>query len=284
MSEQETKVAVVEESFAVIVAPAKATMSEIAVRNTDLAAQVRALGKIDSDDKYVQGAALMKAGMAILSQADSITDETVKAAFAAHKAAKNLQNTLKAPTQAVVDSIREDMNRYNREKAERQRKEQEEAKRLVREAAERRAREEAEARQKEEAARKQQEAEEAQRRAEQARQEAEAWGTDEDLANAAQAECAAKALQEEAKAVAEAETVIPEIPVPDVTVGAPAPKVEGVSTRKVWRWRLVDFAQVPDQYKALDETKVNGVVKALKDGAAIPGIEVYAEEVIAVRK
>ena len=65
---------------------------------------------------------------------------------------------------------------------------------------------------------------------------------------------------------------------------APAtPKVEGVSTRKVWRFEIVDPAAVPDQYKTIDEKKIGGVVRALKDQADIPGVRVYSEDVVSAR-
>jgi hypothetical protein len=45
-------------------------------------------------------------------------------------------------------------------------------------------------------------------------------------------------------------------------------------------WELVDFAQVPDQYKMLDTGKINKVVKA---GGTIPGIKVIETESLRVR-
>lgn len=62
-----------------------------------------------------------------------------------------------------------------------------------------------------------------------------------------------------------------------------APKVEGISTRKVWKFEVVDPKQVPDEYKTIDTTKIGAVVRALKNGANIPGVRVWAEEVISAR-
>jgi len=71
----------------------------------------------------------------------------------------------------------------------------------------------------------------------------------------------------------------------DATVAAPvvseAPKVKGISTRKIWRFEIIDVAQIPDKYKIIDEKKIGGVVRALKADADIPGVRVYAEEVMA---
>lgn len=72
------------------------------------------------------------------------------------------------------------------------------------------------------------------------------------------------------------------------TVAAPvirseAPKVTGIATRKVWRFRIVDAAKVPDQYKVIDEKKIGGVVRALKGDTSIPGVEVWEEDSMAAR-
>lgn len=63
----------------------------------------------------------------------------------------------------------------------------------------------------------------------------------------------------------------------------PTPKVEGIAKRTVWRFRIVDPSKVPEQYKTIDERKIAGVVKALGADANIPGVEVYADNVIAAR-
>lgn len=69
-----------------------------------------------------------------------------------------------------------------------------------------------------------------------------------------------------------------------VTQGSAVPaKAQGISTRVMWRWRVVDVAAVPREYLSIDPAKVDAVVKAQQDGAKIPGIEVYREEIMAVR-
>ena len=52
------------------------------------------------------------------------------------------------------------------------------------------------------------------------------------------------------------------------------------SQRKIAKWRLVDFAQVPDKYKTLNEALVGKLVRAGERD--IPGIEVYEETILAV--
>ena len=69
-----------------------------------------------------------------------------------------------------------------------------------------------------------------------------------------------------------------------VTQGSAMPvKAQGISTRVMWRWRVVDATAVPREYLSIDPAKVDAVVKAQQDGAKIPGIEVYREEIMAVR-
>ena len=71
----------------------------------------------------------------------------------------------------------------------------------------------------------------------------------------------------------------------DSAVAAPvvseAPAVKGISTRKVWRFEIIDAASVPDIYKTLDMKKIGAYVKAMKIDAVIPGVRIYPEEVMA---
>jgi len=49
----------------------------------------------------------------------------------------------------------------------------------------------------------------------------------------------------------------------------------------VKKWRLVDWTQVPDEFKQLDDTKIGKLVRA--GIAYIPGIEIYEEATLTVR-
>lgn len=60
-------------------------------------------------------------------------------------------------------------------------------------------------------------------------------------------------------------------------------KATGISTRVMWRWRVVDASAVPREYLCVDVTKVDEAVKNGKESVKIPGIEVYREEIMAVR-
>ena len=59
------------------------------------------------------------------------------------------------------------------------------------------------------------------------------------------------------------------------------PKVEGVSIRKGWAFRITDATKIPRKYLVPDERAIAGVVKALGQEARIPGVEVYEATTVA---
>jgi len=61
------------------------------------------------------------------------------------------------------------------------------------------------------------------------------------------------------------------------------PKVEGVSTRKVWKFRVVEEEKVPRQYLVVDEAAIRRAVQARKGDTRIPGVEVWEEESVVAR-
>lgn len=80
-----------------------------------------------------------------------------------------------------------------------------------------------------------------------------------------------------------AEELISEPVVAPPVVLPKATKIEGVSTRTVWKWRLQKIEAVPIIYMQIDEKKVNGVVRSMGEQTKIPGIEVYPERVVSAR-
>ena len=52
--------------------------------------------------------------------------------------------------------------------------------------------------------------------------------------------------------------------------------------RDNWKWEVVDFSQVPDSYKMINNGILTPVVKASKGRITIPGIRIYNEPIIAV--
>ncbi len=105
----------------------------------------------------------------------------------------------------------------------------------------------------------------------------------------AQAEVAQKAAKEadELALVLEkagekemAQQVRADVFVPLVNVPKEVPKVQGVSTREVWFFRINKPARIPKAYLAPDEAKIQTVVNAQHKAAEkmIPGIEVWSEQ------
>lgn len=64
---------------------------------------------------------------------------------------------------------------------------------------------------------------------------------------------------------------------------APPPKVDGISTRENWKFRITNEALVPREFLSVDERKVAAAVKLTKGNTQIPGIEVYREDTVVVR-
>jgi len=52
------------------------------------------------------------------------------------------------------------------------------------------------------------------------------------------------------------------------------------ATAKLWKWEVIDFALVPDEYKMIDASKVGRVVRA--GIRSIAGIRIYDEETLRV--
>jgi hypothetical protein len=70
-----------------------------------------------------------------------------------------------------------------------------------------------------------------------------------------------------------------EVPVVAPIVRAePIPEIQGLAVRHDWDFVIEDASLVPEQYKIIDEKKIRGVVKALKDQASIPGVRVFRRE------
>lgn len=70
---------------------------------------------------------------------------------------------------------------------------------------------------------------------------------------------------------------------PVVAVAVAAPRVAGVSTKTVWKFRVVDKALVPDVYKVIDEQKLGAYARAMKEGASVPGVQFYTEAAMSAR-
>lgn len=96
-----------------------------------------------------------------------------------------------------------------------------------------------------------------------------------------------RAAAEARRIAAEAKAKNPDAP-PTVVIAAPPvtkapPKVSGVSTREVWKFRVTDPAMVPREYLVVDETKLGAMARATKGTVTVPGVDFYSEEVMAAR-
>ncbi len=85
------------------------------------------------------------------------------------------------------------------------------------------------------------------------------------------------AMVEEARAIIDA----PIQPAPLAPAVKMTPKVQGVTLRKTFAFRIVNPALVPAQYRVIDESKIRGVVRSLGLNASIPGVQVFEETSVA---
>lgn len=76
--------------------------------------------------------------------------------------------------------------------------------------------------------------------------------------------------------------VIPKFVAP-VVLQKTVVKQEGISSRRNWKFRVVNESLIPREYLKVDDIKLGQIVRALKETTRIPGIEVYPEENVAVR-
>ena len=55
-----------------------------------------------------------------------------------------------------------------------------------------------------------------------------------------------------------------------------------LSGRMVWKFRVIDMAALPDQYKLVNEQMLRGLATSSKGSMEIPGVEFYQEEQLSV--
>lgn len=64
------------------------------------------------------------------------------------------------------------------------------------------------------------------------------------------------------------------------TVANKVEKVAGISTKKIWRFKIVDTNKIPRQYLIPNEKMLGQVAQATKGTLKIEGVEFYADEII----
>ena len=74
-----------------------------------------------------------------------------------------------------------------------------------------------------------------------------------------------------------------EVQAPVVHVIVPTVKIEGVSTRQVWKFKVVDFAKLPDEYKLANEAELGRIARTFHDSEPVPGVAFFAESILAGR-
>ena len=114
------------------------------------------------------------------------------------------------------------------------------------------------------------------RRAEEARIRAELAKAEEEARLQAAIEAEAEGRKEEAEEILEEPVQVAPVVLPKAM-----PKLEGVSTRKIWKYRIVDESKIPREYMMPDLAKIGGVARSLGDKARIPGVEIYPEAIVA---
>jgi len=88
-------------------------------------------------------------------------------------------------------------------------------------------------------------------------------------------------LQErEAKAKAGATTIERQAPVPEITRTG----LGTAGSRTVWHFEIQDFAQVPDEYKLPNDSKILAHARTTKGKRPIPGIKMWSEKEVTVRR
>jgi len=97
-----------------------------------------------------------------------------------------------------------------------------------------------------------------------------------------------KVEEERKKAESEKKAFVP--PPPPPVIIPTENKVSGssgsLSTRKVWRFKVVDIKLVPEEFKVIDETAVRARImnmSANKVTPVIPGLDIFQEDTIASR-
>lgn len=95
-----------------------------------------------------------------------------------------------------------------------------------------------------------------------------------------------EALEKKAAAAKKPETVAKyaeaaaSVVAPVIHVPADVPKVEWISTRKVWKAQVIDAAEVPREFLIVDQKALDSYAKSFQERAKVPGVRFYTEEIM----
>jgi len=109
------------------------------------------------------------------------------------------------------------------------------------------------------------------------RVEAEKKAKEEQLARAVEAEDMG-ATEEDVQ-----EVLQEHIPIAPIVVQKSVPKVQGISQRSSWKFRVTNKKALPEEYKMANEKTIGAVVRSQEGETRIPGIEIWEEKGLAVR-
>ena len=68
---------------------------------------------------------------------------------------------------------------------------------------------------------------------------------------------------------------------PVIQVASAAPVVKGITSRKIWKARVVDETKIPRDFLAVDTVKLDRYAKAMRDMAKVDGVEFFQEDSMA---
>lgn len=252
--------------------PEVATASELAQASYDIALAV----EIDSPEMLAIASDELRE---ITARRKKIEDMRLSLTRPLDESKKRIMDLFRAPTERLEQAeqlLRKGVLTYQqveREKAEKARREAEAALE-----AERRG------------------AEQARREAERAEHEAQALAASAD--SKAEREAALRAAEEAARARSEAEARVEIAEVAPLPAVREAPQPDGVSTRKTWKAEVTDLKALvlaaAERLSRGDETllafltadtkALAGAARSMRNKLSVPGVRVYAEESLAVRR
>jgi hypothetical protein len=214
---------------------------------------------------YTKAGELWKQVCAMMAEVDDGFDKNIKRWHEGHKGALADKARYWNPLNEVKKTIKIGMEKFDREQEAIRQAEQRRLEEIARKVeADRRATELAQL--------------ELERKAEEARLMeaaaiAEAAGDKESANDLAEA---AVNVTEGAKQVAAAISSEP-VYIPPVVLAKETPRVQGLSFRTIWKFRIVDPEKLPRKFLVPDEVKIGQIVRALKTQHGISGIEAYEE-------
>lgn len=231
--------------------------NEALEQQTTRIAEIAKVFRVTDAATMEEAGKLTSAIVSLQTQVKETFDPVVEAAHKLHKTALLSRSKHLDPLIAAETHLKAEGRKYFVAQEQKRREEEERQRKLAEQA-----RLEVE-RQKAEAERKQRESDELLRKAAEAEQQGKLETAETLLA---------KAVEAAPPPVTPALRAPAPIPLPPIQT-----KVEGLGSRKVWKWRCADLDQVPRPYLMLNEKLLNSLATSTKGSQQIPGIEFYQD-------